>query len=303
MKHILLTIILASTALAAAAQQFGCSWIALEGADSTSQVWFRRTYVSESRPRQAFITIASTGYFTLYVNGRNVSRAVRTPSRMPNDTTARSMTFCIDRFLRPDTNTVAVWYSPTFPRIERRQLSVCIHGTSQSGSPFAQWSDGSWQCRKASMSLTAGGGEEQHATATAPQWWKAYTETALWQPAVEVEGHANESCAHSQWPEQGTMATHIMPPRYFDIEPDGVAYDFGQGFHGIVRVTLRDCTPGESIDVDGLHYTCSGENDEQAFRRFTSTFRRKVLIRGSREFRPEQIQSVEAIETADTTAF
>lgn len=303
MKHILLIIILASTAIGAVAQQFGCSWIAMEPADSTSQVWFRRTFVSAARPQRAFVTIASTGYFTLYVNGRNVSRAVRTPSRQLNDTTARSMTFCIDRFLRPDTNTIAVWYSPTFPRIERRQVSVCIHGTDFLGHKFALNSDSTWQCRKADMSLTAGGGEEQQASTGTPLWREAYSEAALWQSATEVEGRPGESTAACLWPEQGTMVTHIMPPRYFDIEPDGVLYDFAPGFHGTVRVTLRDCIPGEIINVDGLSYTCNGENDEQAFRRFTTVFRRKVLISGDHRFRPEQIQSVEAIETADLTAF
>lgn len=303
MKHILLILILASTALGAAAQQFGCSWIALGSADSASQVWFRRTYVSASRPRQAFITIASTGFFTLYVNGRNVSRAVRTPSRAATDTLARSMTFRIDRFLRPDTNTIAVWYSPTFPRIERRQISVCLHGTYASGSTFAHWSDGSWQCRRANMSLTGGGGECQQAADSSMPWWKAGTEAALWQAASEEEGRQGESVASCPWGAQGSVATHIMAPRYFDTEPGGVAYDFAPGFRGIVRITLRGCTPGEHINVDGLKYTCSGDNDEQAFRRFTTTFRRKVLVSGDSRFSPEQIQSVEAVEIADAPAF
>ena len=302
-RTILTTLILITTALAAAAQQFGCSWVSLPSADSTSQVWFRRTYVLPARPRRAFVTVASTGFFTLYVNGRNVSNAVRTPSRTPTDTLARSMTFCADRFLRPDTNTVAVWYSPTFPRADSRQVSVCFHGTDSSGRPFAFWSDGTWLCRNADMSLTAGGGEVQQAPADDWRWNGPDTRLALWQHARETEGRSGESTADCQWLPQGARVSHIMAPRYFDEFGDSIVYDFGQGFYGTVRITLRDCVPGERINVDGLVYTCNGENDEQAFRRFTAVFRRKVPVSGDRHFRPGQIQSVEALEMSDTPAF
>ena len=45
----------ASTALSHA-------WIGATMVDSTSQVWFRRTYIHAQRPKRAWLNVATTGY-------------------------------------------------------------------------------------------------------------------------------------------------------------------------------------------------------------------------------------------------
>lgn len=280
------------------AQQWDCHWIAHPTACDTTQVWFSRTYTDTERPREAFITIASTGYFTLYVNGRNVSTDILTPTRQQGDTAARAMTFCVTRFTRNTDNTIAVWYSPTTPHKDKRQLSMCYYGKRNDGTPFVYNTDASWMCREASMSLATDGGENQNATTHEARWNTGNIELAQWIHAEEAEGRPDESVTAAAWPQHGTRITKTITPRYFDTENDSVLYDFAPGFYGLIRVTLRGCTSGQHININGLHYTCTGDMDEQAFGRFVPGFWRKVLISGDKYFNPEQIQSVEAIAIA-----
>ena len=299
MRHIL--IILAMTAFAAqkaVAQQWHCAWIAHPTAADTTQVWFRRSYENASLSREAYIDIASTGFFTLYVNGRNVSTDILTPLRQQGDATPRSMTFDVKRFLRRGENTIAVWYSPSSAHKDLRQLSLNFYGTDSEGEPFSFLSDGSWLCREANMTLTTDGGEMQDATLYNMKWNTADFDLVLWLPAMETEGTAGESIMADRWQEGGSRTVSVMQPRYFDVTDEGVLYDFAPGFYGFVRVTLRDCKRGQRISINGLRYTCNGDMDEQAFGRFAPTFCRKVLIKGDEDFSREQVQSVEAIAIA-----
>lgn len=106
--HIL--ILFAASLATATAGDFGCRWMSHPAPDDTSHVWFRRTLVIEEQdmPRTAYIHVATTGRFVLYVNGRNVSTALFTPDRTPNDTTVMAISYDVRRFLRPDSNTIAL---------------------------------------------------------------------------------------------------------------------------------------------------------------------------------------------------
>ncbi len=279
-----------------AAQEYLQSWIASPTADSTAHVWFRHTYLGQGRPRRAWMAVATTGLFELYINGRNVARDVRMPVRRAGEGGAVSMLFDVTRFLRPDTNVVCVAYSPIFPRVERRQISLTYWGEDGVGCPFVCQTDGDWLCREADSGLLAGGGEWRDATRY-PWWWTDKdVDFACWQSAVVDEASSRPTVTYTPMLRPAERVVHISRPRFFDRDGDTVVYDFGKAFHGIVRVTLRGATPGEHISVGGMDYVCSGEDDEQAFRRFTTTDQRRVLISGDSDFSPDQIQNVEALE-------
>ena len=90
------------------------------------------------------ITIASTGYFELYVNERNVTGDVLTPLRERCSANAIAVTYDVTRFMRAGTNTVAVWYSPSFPHPESRQIALSFYGRAGDGSPQVFDNDSSW---------------------------------------------------------------------------------------------------------------------------------------------------------------
>ena len=84
--HILILFIASAAAAAASTAttgDFDCRWLSHPTPDDTSHVWFSRTIVTSEKdmPRAAYIRVATTGRFVLYVNGRNVSTALFTPDR------------------------------------------------------------------------------------------------------------------------------------------------------------------------------------------------------------------------------
>lgn len=299
-------------AVSVQAQQFGTEWLTSPLANDSSCQWFRRTFISKeanSRPVRASVCVATNSAFVLYVNGRNVStslfNASATATMSPTATT-----FDITRFLRPDTNTVALLAVPTPIHLEPPMLSIGYFGTTASGSCFARLSSDGWMCNKASTCI---GPEGETIDGRLDALPPTYGDMAMpqWQPArilppptsgsVQDLGIAAE-CIYGYNPngyniieDKAARIQKIIAPRYFDTDGKTISYDFSPGFYGLIRVTLRDCRRGERINIGNIEYICSGQTDEQATCRFSPTFRRKVTISGDEDFRLEQIQEVEAI--------
>ena len=278
------------------ANPYQMQWMAYPHPDDTAQVWFRNSYEIAERPVTARITIASTGYFELYVNERNVTGDVLTPLRERCSANAIAVTYDVTRFMRAGTNTVAVWYSPSFPHPESRQIALSFYGRAGDGSPQVFDNDSSWLCRKAVNTLSAEGHELLGMAETEPRWNAEDIDIARWLPARIVEDKEYVHVEHRSRIYEATRISRIRQQKYFDIEGDSVVYDFGEAFVGLVRVTLRDAIPGEHINIGGMEYTCSGDADEQAIQRFTTTDCRRLLICGDEHFDREQIQKVEALE-------
>lgn len=295
----LLMIVLTWAALATAqAQEFGTHWISFPQPDSTSHVWFRQSYLCHQRPRRATVTVASTGYFKLYVNEFVVGTAAYYPLRDDADGSPKSVTFDVTRYLRNDTNTVAVLYSPAMRQADTRQLAVAFYGRMADGSRFSHYSNADWLCRRANSRLNAYGSEtidgRQHNTT-----WKATTfDPALWLTARAQQGRTDEPTAPQRLFYQATKTTHSRSYRYFDTMADTVRYEFGEGWVGGVCVTLREARRGEYINIGGMEYICSSKMDEQAYPQFPRQRCRGVLVWGDRRFRRAQITDIMTLETS-----
>ena len=280
----------------AEAQEFGQHWIASPDSDGYSQTWFRQTYTTAALPQWAQVTVCTTGYAALYVNERNVTGDVMQPYRKEKSNNPVAITYDVTRFLRPDSNTIAVWYAPAEPKAVGRQIAVNFAGRQADGTPFAYASDGNWLCRPATMRLLDDGGELKDGLAYPLQWTSADYAPALWTSAEEVEEEKAEPLTEFASFYPTTKVRKIREPNSFDVEGDSIVYDFGQAFRGWVRVTLREAVPGELLQIGGLYYVCNGTMDEQASRRFTLGDARRVVVCGDEHFRPSQIIRIEAIE-------
>lgn len=197
--HILILFI-ASAATAAAstatAGDFDCRWLSHPTPDDTSHVWFSRTIVTSEKdmPRAAYIRVATTGRFVLYVNGRNVSTALFTPDRQKGDTAVAAIAYDVQRFLRTDTNTIALLYCPSMRT--RRQVSVCFYGIAADSSHFAVSGtdrpcfalngNAGWLCRHADTWQTHDGGEAMNRNLYPYRWTDANQPLALWQAVKET---------------------------------------------------------------------------------------------------------------------
>lgn len=197
--HILILFI-ASAATAAASTattgDFDCRWLSHPTPDDTSHVWFSRTIVTSEKdmPRAAYIRVATTGRFVLYVNGRNVSTALFTPDRQNGDTAVATIAYDVQHFLRTDTNTIALLYCPSMRT--RRQLSVCFYGIAADSSHFAVSGidrpsfalngNAGWLCRHADTWQTHDGGEAMNRNLYPYRWTDANQPLAMWQAVDET---------------------------------------------------------------------------------------------------------------------
>lgn len=284
-----------SWAPAVHSQSFCSHWISTQQVDSTSEIWFRQQIRLQELPAFASATIATTGKVDVYINERNVSTAIWIPDRTGNDDRPVSVNMEVTRFLQPGVNTIAIWYSPSFPHINGRQIAFSLCGRMKNGEKRAFCSDDGWLTRRANASLANDGGERYDANAYTLKWNSDDVDWGLWQPARDTNTPAIASRYHlTGYPAVKRDMTYT--PRYFDLAGDSVYYQFDKAFKGQLRITLRNARRGQKIYVDGLEYTCSGDMDEQACWKFTVADYRRVLIHGDRNFRNEQIQSVEGLE-------
>lgn len=322
--HIL--ILFAASLATATAGDFGCRWMSHPAPDDTSHVWFRHTLVTEEQdiPRTAYIHVATTGRFVLYVNGRNVSTALFTPDRTPNDTTVMAISYDVRRFLRPDSNTIALLYCPSTRT--RRQVSVSFYGIAADSSHFATNDTDGWLCRHADTWQTHDGGEAMNRNTYPYRWTDTDQPLALWQAVEQISTsqHLNLSTPHhhNTTPPQhlntlpllsaedicGYSPVHINPlvdnaahmrriytPLFTEQSTDTLIVHLVPNERHLIRVTLRDCRRSEHISIGNLNYVCTGEIDEQAFARFTPTSSNTIIITGDSHFRSEQVQEVESI--------
>lgn len=326
----ILILFIASAATAAAstatAGDFGCRWMSHPAPDDTSHVWFRRTLVIEEQdmPRTAYIHVATTGRFVLYVNGRNVSTALFTPDRTPSDTTVMAISYDVRRFLRPDSNTIALLYCPSTRT--RRQVSVSFYGIAADSSHFATNDTDGWLCRHADTWQTHDGGEAMNRNSYPYRWTDTDQPLALWQAIEQISTSqhlnttppqhlnttpsqhntistpisAEDICGYSPvrinpLVDNAAHMRRIYAPLFTEQSAETLTVHLVPNERHLIRVTLRGCRRGERISIGNLHYVCTGEIDEQAFARFTPTSSNTIIITGDSHFRSEQVQEVESI--------
>ena len=232
--HILILFI-ASAATAAASTattgDFDCRWMSHPAPDDTSHVWFSRTIVTSEKdmPRAAYIRVATTGRFVLYMNGRNVSTALFTPDRQKGDTAVASIAYDVQRFLRTDTNTIALLYCPSMRT--RRQVSVCFYGIAADSSHFAVSGtdrpcfalngNAGWLCRHADTWQTHDGGEAMNRNLYPYRWTDANQPLALWQAVEETSTsqHLNTTPQHhlNTTPHNHTTYLNTSTPQHNNI--------------------------------------------------------------------------------------
>lgn len=203
---------------------FDCRWMSHPAPDDTSHVWFSRTIVTSAKdmPRAAYIRVATTGRFVLYVNGRNVSTALFTPDRQKGDTAVSAIAYDVQRFLRTDTNTIALLYCPSMRT--RRQVSVCFYGIAADSSHFAVSGtdrpcfaingNAGWLCRHADTWQTHDGGEAMNRNLYPHRWTDPNQPLALWQAVEESSTSQHNNTTTSQ--PHNTTPQHISPSHHLN---------------------------------------------------------------------------------------
>lgn len=290
MKTILLTFLATLSVQWAAAQSFALHWIGASAATCDQQLWFRHNFFFDKTPKTLFIQLASTGNYCLYVNQYNVSRNVLLPFRSDKERSLPAeQTFDLTPYLRPDTNTVAIWYAPTasHKRVGEPQIAACIFGTDEEGNAISYTTSREWLWSYANASLSC-----IDATAFRPDW-NAATHTIIpWSPA-EPTPAPHERMASTSY--RYRRVAQVYSPIWTQTTNDSLRAGFPTTVRGWIRITLRETQPGERIVVNGLTYICSGTMDEQVCRRFSTETKKEVTITGDKRFKPGQVQNIEGL--------
>ena len=283
-------ILLLAVFTSALGQDYSPQWIYAPHADSTSHIWYRKAFISKERPKQATITVTSTGYYKLYVNECNIGTAVYYPAKDKTDSSAVTTTLDITAYLRQDTNVVAIVYSPSFPAISQRQIAVSVYGKDTEGKSFCYTTDGSWLCQRANSRLQDDGKGEIVDGRTYDPEWKAATipNQALWMPAMTY--YDNSSLPLTS--HKAMVANHIMDWSFYNDNKSRDSMKVDYSFYGFPRVTIREAKRGEKIRINNLLYICNGEIDEQAFPLFNTAFFGNISISGKTNI----VTTIEAIE-------
>lgn len=298
MRNSLIIILLLIT-LNTFGQEFGMHWISYPEHDDSTEVCFKKAYLSLKPNKQAFINIASTGNTQLYVNERLVSKEMIV--RENNE--ILQTTYNVTRYLKPDTNIIAVYYAPACKKPTDKQLSLSYYGISGFGTKFYFQANGSWYCKKGEGYVARGTEEFMDGRIRDMHWKDLETYGPAWKQAIASSDQTPYPVkANLHYRTFDRIAEFLSPVESVKNEAgDSITYDFGRSFNGQIRLTIRNAKRGEVINIGSFKYVCNGSTDEQACRRFTTSEQRKITITGDANFKVKHINAIEGLEIKPTT--
>lgn len=310
-------------------------WISHPDAAAGEQVWFRRCFTGEGRTVNGRIEVVTDGTAVVFVNGYNVTADV--PPPLPDRPSGEMwmMRYDVTRYLRPDSNVVAVRCSPAAPA----DLSLALHGTpllvpadslsvtgttpvaprlrlvfsglrvthgGRRAAPFSYTTDDTWLCRTAGCRLLEDGVEWVDGRTAVEDWRPADVEIMKWrnareEAAVTVGRIVEEAPLH-----RAVRVGRVRECGLIGAAAGRLTYGCGPEFCGRLRVTLRGMKSGDVLRVGGdvpgsggMRYVCSGEADEQAVMRFTEYEGASVTVSCDTGLTPDNVTKVETLSLED----
>ena len=290
------------TLLGLRAQECSSLWITCPQAQNGQQVAYASECVAADSIAHAQVVVASTGYFRLYVNGSLVTVPPYPLARAPfrdgaTDGMAVATRFDITRHLQKGRNVVVMHCSP-LDDTTATAFSLRLSGVYADGREFLRDADDSWMCCPLGASFIGSktefqDGRESIASLTLDtdgcvmRWLPAATDLRN----IPVSGGMSVDTNYE-------YISKVIKPRFFSVAGDekSVSFDFGAGFYGMLRVTIRNTKPGQRLFIDGSEYVCKGKDDEQFVMRFASSWFRKIYISGDEKFTTKQVSKVEGLQ-------
>ncbi|MCI6369582.1 MAG: alpha-L-rhamnosidase N-terminal domain-containing protein [Prevotella sp.] len=264
-------------------------------AEKGEEVWFHSILPINKLPDSASISISTTGFVLVYVNGRNATTATLWPYRPNNMQGVASQDIDITCLLSYGRNVISIWYAPclqpfhpsssflgnTFTassqgyHIGDYQISVCITTVTEGKEQRFCNTERDWLCSIAAGKMTRKG--EDYDAMAYQQDWKSfiYAVTPLW---IGAEKSMLSHPILNDIPDIPLRARKIFEPISVYESNDTIRCYFPLGAEGQIRLTIRGARKGQEIDVNGMRYRCIGKMDEQFFTRFTTVKTDSIII-------------------------
>lgn len=273
--------------LAARAQHQVMGAVSCPAADTLSNVWLRHTYLNKRRPINGKLAIRATGNYKVYINETNVTPQItETVASTYDGQTTKTATIDVSRFLRSDSNTVAILYHPLSMNAADQPIAISYYGTLRNGKPFAYTADNAWLCRPT----------PRYGNDRIDRGYTQTIATACWTPATPQRQLPLALWTDTERRAEPAMLPYsIMTPRYSEHFSQGIEYQFGTAFYGYIRLTLRGAHRGDTITINGLSRICRGETDEQITTWPEPGYYRRIRITGNSRFKASYIKYIEGV--------
>lgn len=279
-------------------------------AEKGEEVWFHSILPINKLPDSASISISTTGFVLVYVNGRNATTATLWPYRPNNSPGIASQDINITTLLSYGRNVISIWYAPCLQPLSQTsgsignaftthsdsisdrennafatqyqgyqtgdcQISVCITTVTEGKEQRFCNTERDWLCSIAAGKMTRKG--EDYDAMAYQQDWKSfiYAVTPLW---IGAEKSMLSHPILNDIPDIPLRARKIFEPISVYESNDTTRCYFPLGAEGQIRLTIRGARKGQEIDVNGMRYRCIGKMDEQFFTRFTTVKTDSIII-------------------------
>lgn len=297
-------------------------------AEKGEEVWFHSILPINKLPDSASISISTTGFVLVYVNGRNATTATLWPYRPNNSPGIASQDIDITTLLSYGRNVISIWYapclqplSPTLGSIGNAfathsdsisdrennaftaqyqgsqtgdcQISVSITTVTEGKEQRFCNTERDWLCSIAAGKMTRKG--EDYDAMAYQQDWKSfiYAITPLW---IGAEKSMLSHPILNDIPDIPLRARKIFEPISVYESNDTTRCYFPLGAEGQIRLTIRGARKGQEIDVNGMRYRCIGKMDEQFFTRFTTVKTDSIIITSRDGTKLPELADAEIIE-------
>jgi alpha-L-rhamnosidase len=250
---------------------WGAQWIG--SPDSVTAPYYRQSFNLDNTPEQAFIYLASLGYFELYINGEKVGNEVLAPAVSNFSERTYYQTYDIASYLKKGRNSIGIWmgtgwYSPGLPGVKHHSPVARAQLEISGKKPQRIITDSTWETKPSARSLIGQwrwgkfGGELVDARLIDEQWWNADNSTSGWKPAVIVE--TADVPFTAQKCRNNIAFAEIAPVSVEQLDDTTVIVDFGTNLTGMLKMNFRDLDAGQKITI---HYAdLDGRDPEEAWR-------------------------------------
>jgi alpha-L-rhamnosidase len=235
-------------------------WIRFGEADTIKHIWYRKNFILESVPANAFAYLCSIGYHELYVNGVRIGTSVLSPGVTNLEKRALYVTYDITGKLKKGDNVIAVWTGPGWARSDGsygkgvwKQNSIFKCQVNMSNG-MSLHTDDSWKCRISSsenLGLWKGGGEGEYGG----ELIDARRHIANWNmPSFDDGDWANatvyqKSLILSAEMQEPDRKVETLVPVEITGENGLYRIDMGSNFTGWFEIDLRGGKAGDTIKI------------------------------------------------------
>jgi alpha-L-rhamnosidase len=250
--------------------------------------YFRKTFSSNKKIKEARAYIAAAGLFELYINGNRVGDHQLDPSFTRYDRRNLYVTHDVTAYLK-ENNTIgvllgngwynhqstAVWYFHEAPWRSRPKFCLDLKITYQDGTQESISSDTNWKTSTGGLVFNSIYTAEHHNASAVQKGWNTVDfDDSHWEKSIPTAAPSNNIVAQALHPIRHTK--EIQPISMQKISPQKYIFDLGRNIAGISRIKLKGepgtvlrVTHAELMGDDGqidlsniiVHYRPTDESD------------------------------------------